>query len=124
MDNRKIIVSFYLVTAMVVWFLCRSSLQFLHLQFYQFRRIAGINTLREVLPVLLAAVVFFILTRHPKANLVLEEVVTEIKRVTWPGREDVVRSTTVVLICILIASFILAAFDVLWGKVITTLLHS
>jgi preprotein translocase subunit SecE len=53
-----------------------------------------------------------------------DEVVSELRKVTWPSRDDVVKSTTVVLVCVLIASFILAGFDLIWGKVIGFLLHS
>lgn len=123
MDNRKIILSFYLLCSMVMWFLSRSVIQWLYLTFYQIRRFPGINAVKEVLPFVLGATLFVVLFRHPQANTVLEEVVSELKKVTWPSRDEVVRSTTVVIICILIASFILAGFDLVWGKVITALLN-
>lgn len=122
MDNRKIILSSYLAAAMVTWFLMRSAVAYLYLTLYQIRRLPGITTLKEGLPVFLGILVFVILYKNAKATTVLEEVVSELKKVTWPKREDVVKSTTVVLICILIASFILAGFDLMWGKVITFLL--
>jgi preprotein translocase SecE subunit len=122
MDNRKLIVASYIVASMVAWFLSRSAIQYFYLTFYQIRRLPGITFLREALPFALGATTFVILIRHPKVNMVLEEVVAELKKVTWPTRQEVVRSTTVVLICILIASFILAGFDLVWGKVITSLL--
>ena len=124
MDNRKIILGSYLATAIVTWFLVRSGIQYFYLAFYQVRRLPGIGVLREAVPVLLGATAFIVLLKHVKANAFMDDVVAELKKVTWPGREDVSKSTTVVIICILIASFILAGFDVLWGKVITFLLHS
>lgn len=123
MDNRKIILSSYLAAAMVTWFLLRSTVAYLYLTFYQVRRLPGITGLREGLPVLIGMLVFFILYKNARANTVLEEVVSELKKVTWPKREDVVKSTTVVLICIIIASFILAGFDLMWGKLTTFLLQ-
>ena len=122
MENRKIILAFYVLSSFVAWLLSRAFVQYLYLTFYQIRRVAGINLMREVLPVGVAGVLFLVLVRHPRVNTMLDEVVAEIKKVTWPSRPDVVRSTTVVLICILIASFILAGFDLLWGRVITYLL--
>ncbi len=124
MDARKIILFCHLAVGALVWFLTRSGISYLYLSFYQVRRLAGIGTLREVVPVVLGAAVFGLLFRSAQANLVLDEVVGELRKVTWPAREDVVRSTTVVLICILIASLIFAGFDVMWGKIITFLLHS
>jgi preprotein translocase SecE subunit len=124
MDARKIILFCDLAAGILVWFLTRSCIAYLYLSFYQVRRFAGITAIREVVPVLLGAATFAFLMRNPKISSELEEVVGELRKVTWPAREDVVRSTTVVIICILIASFIFAGFDVLWGKIITFLLHS
>ncbi len=124
MDARKIILFCDLAVGILVWFLTRSAIAYLYLSFYQVRRFAGITAIREIVPVLLGAVTFALLARSPKVNTLLDEVVGELRKVTWPAREDVVRSTTVVIICILIASFIFAGFDVLWGKIITFLLHS
>ena len=124
MDNRKVILGSYLGTAIGAWYLVRSSLAYLYLNFYQIRRLPGINGMREGLPVLVGFIVFFILFKHPRINVVMEEVVSELKKVTWPSRDEVVKSTTVVIICIAIASFILAGFDLMWGKLITFLLHA
>ena len=118
MDNRKIIVASYVAAGMIVWFLSRAAIQFFYLLFYQVRRIPGIAFMREALPVVVGAATFIVLFSNPKVNLLLEEVVSELKKVTWPTRDEVVRSTTVVIICILIASFILAGFDIVWGKVV------
>lgn len=122
MDNRKIILSSYLSAAIMTWFLCRAFVQWLHMTFYHVRRLPGIALGREALPVLLGVVVFAVLFNHKKVNEVMEEVVSELKKVTWPSREDVVKSTWVVMICIIFASFVLAGFDLLWGKVISFLL--
>jgi len=124
MDNRKLIVAFYLASTLVIWFLTRSSFQFLSTLFYQIRRLPGILFIREALPVVLGATFFLIIVRHARANAFMEEVVSELKKVTWPSRDDVVRSTIVVLVCICIASLILGSFDVVWGKVIGFLLNS
>jgi preprotein translocase SecE subunit len=122
MDNRKLILAFYLISSMVLWLLSRSAIQYFYLTFYQIRRVPGIAVMREALPIVLAVACFLILIRHARVNLVLEEVVSELKKVTWPSRDEVVRSTTVVLVCITFASLVLAAFDLIWGKVIGYLL--
>lgn len=118
MDNRKVILTSYLGAAAILWFLTRACLAYLHLTFYQVRRMPGILTVREVLPLVLAGTLFLILFRHRKVNEVMDEVVAELKKVTWPSRDDVVKSTTVVMICIVIASGIIATFDVIWGRLI------
>ncbi len=116
MDNRKIILAFYVTVSAVLGFLIRSSIQYFYLTFYQFRRLPGIAITREAVPIAVAFLTFYILVRHQKMNTLMEDVVSELKKVTWPGREEVVRSTIVVMICIMICSLILGAFDVIWGK--------
>ncbi len=123
METKKLILSLYVVASILIWFIIRSAIQYCYLAFYQIRRLAGITTFREVIPVILAVVTFVILMRHSQANLFMNEAVTELKKVTWPTRSDVTKSTTVVIICILISGLILAGFDIIWGKLISLLLH-
>ncbi len=80
--------------------------------------------MREVIPVALGVLLFGILGRSKRVGTLLEEVVSELRKVTWPKREEVTRSTVVVVVCILICGSLLGVFDMVWGKLITTLLHS
>ena len=123
MENRKIIVSFYIVAGIIVWFLTHSTIQYLHTTFYKFSRIPGIQVGKEAIPVALGLITFLILLRHATVNTVLEEVVFELRKVTWPNRADVVKHTKVVMICILFVSLVLATFDLGLGKIIGYLLN-
>ncbi|MCX6101782.1 MAG: preprotein translocase subunit SecE [Proteobacteria bacterium] len=122
MDNRKIIVSFYLVASLVTWLLSHNFVLWLSTKVYEIRRLPGLKFGLEAIPAIAALVTFVVLLRHPKTNVVLDEVVIELKKVTWPKKEDVVKSTWVVLVCIVFISLILAGFDAMWGKVISYLL--
>ena len=122
MDNRKIIVSFYLVASLVTWLLSHNFVLWLSTKVYEIRRLPGLKFVLEAIPAIAALVTFVVLLRHPKTNVVLDEVVIELKKVTWPKKEDVVKSTWVVLVCIVFISLILAGFDAMWGKVISYLL--
>lgn len=122
MDNRKIIISSYLVTSMVTWFLSRSFVVWLSTKVYEIRRLPGLKIGLEALPAIAALLTFVVLLRHSKVNAVMDEVIVELKKVTWPSKDDVMKSTWVVLVCIVVISLILASFDVLWGKVIGYLL--
>ena len=122
MDNRKLILSTYIAAAITSWFLCRALIQWLQISFYHIRGLPGIKIGAEALPAAIALIVFLVLLNHSKVNVVMEESVSELRKVTWPNRDDVVKSTWVVMICVLIASFILAGFDLMWGKLIGFLL--
>lgn len=124
MDNRKIIITFYIAVSSVLWVLSRAGFQYVYMTFYQIRRMPGIQFLREGLPIILAVGLFAFLLRHSRVNELMDEVVAELRKVTWPTRDDVVKSTTVVLVCILIASVILGFLDGAWGKIVGYLLKA
>lgn len=124
MDSRKIIIGSYVIASMVAWFLARAAIQYVFLTFYQVRRMPGAEIVRESLPILAGLGIFGFLYLYPKVNVWMDEVVSEIKKVTWPGKEDVKRSTIVVIVCILICSVVLALFDLGWGSVIKYLLEA
>jgi preprotein translocase SecE subunit len=79
---------------------------------------------REVVPVVAAFTVFLVLFKTARINTTMDEVVAELKKVTWPSYPDVVRATGVVLICIAIASLVLAGFDLAFGRMIQWLMPS
>ena len=49
----------------------------------------------------------------------LKEVRTEVKKVNWPGRKDVISSTIVVIVSVFVLSFFLGIVDVTLQKLIT-----
>jgi len=51
------------------------------------------------------------------------EVAAEFRRVTWPSRAEVVRSTTVVLAVVLILALYLSAVDVGLSKIVEKILR-
>ncbi len=124
MDNRKTIIASYVIGSMALWFLTRQGLQALFVGFYQVRKMPNFALIRELVPVVAGSILFLGLLWNKKVNTFLDEVVSELRKVTWPSREDVVKSTIVVLGCVLFASGVIAIFDVAFGKMISYLLHS
>jgi preprotein translocase subunit SecE len=47
------------------------------------------------------------------------EVRIEMKKVTWPPRKELVKSTGVVVVAVLIAAVFIGAFDALWNWLVT-----
>ncbi|HCH61429.1 MAG TPA: preprotein translocase subunit SecE [Deltaproteobacteria bacterium] len=67
---------------------------------------------------------FFILSRHPVAYRFTDEVVTEFRKVTWPSKEETVRSTTVVVVFTIIVAGALAGYDWIWGEITSRVLFT
>jgi preprotein translocase SecE subunit len=58
------------------------------------------------------------LARHKEANQFMAEVVTELSSVIWPSQSEVTRSTTIVLVMVVISGVLLGLLDFLSGKLI------
>lgn len=53
----------------------------------------------------------------------LQEVRTELKKVHWPTKKEVVGSTVVVIVSVLIISFFLGAIDLILQKLLTLVIR-
>jgi len=51
----------------------------------------------------------------------LTDVRVELKKVTWPSRQDTIASTGVVLVVVFIISFYLGIIDILLSRMVTSL---
>jgi len=71
----------------------------------------------DMLGVLVGVATFLIMNRHQKIYSFTDESVTELRKVTWPSKEESIRSTTVVIITTLFIAFTLAFYDYVWGRV-------
>ena len=65
----------------------------------------------------LGAVAFFVLLRHAPALQYTDEVVTELRRVVWPSKDDTLRSTGIVLGVTFVLTVTIAFYDLIWSRV-------
>jgi preprotein translocase subunit SecE len=56
-----------------------------------------------------------------KTRVFLTDVRVELKKVTWPNRQDTLSSTGVVIVVVFIISFYLGIIDILLSRMVTTL---
>lgn len=61
---------------------------------------------------------FLLLYRNEQTNQFMNEVVTELSRVTWPTQKETSSATFVVIIMVLATSMVLGFFDYLWTQAI------
>ncbi len=55
--------------------------------------------------------------KSPKIMALSDEIIIELRKVSWPTRQETYYSTLVVIITVLIMSAILGLFDAIWLKV-------
>ena len=54
--------------------------------------------------------------KHKPTYAFAEEVVAELRKVTWPSRKETQTATVVVIVTTLIIAAILGVFDMVWGQ--------
>ena len=74
--------------------------------------------------ILVGVATFLVMNRHPIVYSFTDESVTELRKVTWPTKDDTVRSTTVVIIATFFIAATLASYDFVWARVTSTFLFS
>ena len=72
-------------------------------------------TLSKAISMAFSIGVAFVAFKNEKVNQFSSEVVAELRKVTWPGKEETKQATIVVIITTLIIALILGLFDALWG---------
>ena len=76
------------------------------------------------LGILVGVVTFLGMNRHPVVHSFSDESVTELRKVVWPGKDETVRSATVVIVTTLFIAATLAMYDFVWARVTSTFLFS
>ena len=67
---------------------------------------------------------FVVLLRSAGVIAFTDEVISELRKVTWPDREETFRSTAVVVATSLFLALVLAGFDWLWGSLTSAFLFT
>ncbi len=87
------------------------------------RQIVGQVDLPVLISLVLSGGGMFALIRHPKVNPFLLEVVSELRQVVWPTRQETISHTGVVIVTVLIVAGILGFFDAVWSELTRLLLN-
>ena len=86
--------------------------------------IPGIANATSVVSIGLAIAIFVVLMRLPSVISYTDEVISELRKVVWPTRDETVRNATIVLGTVLVLSLILGAYDYVWGAITKVFLYS
>jgi preprotein translocase subunit SecE len=74
--------------------------------------------------IVLGSIVFFMLNRHPKVVSFTDEVINELRKVTWPDKDETVHGTVVVIGLTLFIAAALGIYDYVWAEVTQIVLFS
>jgi preprotein translocase subunit SecE len=125
MRNQKYIVMSFLAAGALVGFTVRGlAIPLLAQMEVGDPLIAGLVNATALAGIATGVLTFLILNRHPLVVRFTNEVITELRKVTWPDREETIRSTTVVIGTTLFVATMLAIYDYAWAEITSVLLFS
>ena len=125
MRNQKYIVMSFLSAAALVGFTVRGLAVPLLAQLEAGDpQIVGLVNATSLVGIIMGVLTFLILNRHPLVVKFTNEVITELRKVTWPSREETIRSTTVVIGTTLFVALMLAIYDYAWAEITSVLLFT
>jgi len=125
MGNRKYIILTFLTAGFLVGFavlgLAGPLLALLEVGDPQ---ILGLVNATALVGIVVGLATFLGLNRHRGVYVFTNEVITELRKVVWPDKEETVRSTTVVLTFTFIIAGALALYDFVWARLTSVFLFT
>jgi len=114
-DYKKIVFSCFLIFAVLGWLVLSKLFTMLASYFDVFAYGGYVEVAVRLAPIALAVGLFAGLYRYNKSYTYMTEVVSELKKVTWPGQKDVSAATVAVIIAVLISAVFIFLFDSVWS---------
>ncbi|MBI5139198.1 preprotein translocase subunit SecE, partial [Candidatus Nomurabacteria bacterium] len=81
-------------------------------------KIRNIEIIIRIVSIISGVVLFVVLYRNVEVNQFMNEVVTELSRVTWPTQKETSSATVVVIIMVIISGLLLGLLDYTWTAVV------
>jgi len=127
-SNRRWVALAFLSFGMLFWVLTTKTVATLMDWFgvgeFDFQLIGEKFTLTTMIGFLVAGATTLYCYRHPKLSMLSNEVVVELKKVTWPNAQETRGATVVVIITVFIMAVFLGVFDLFWSNLMDFLYPS
>ncbi len=120
--NKKIISLSFVAAAIIAAYLTSVTLEILAGFFVSFVKIYDKDSIRRGLPVLVGIITLVVLAASPKIRSWTDSVVSEVRKVVWPTRNELSAMTVACLIMLIVAGFFLGGVDFVASRVIQALL--
>lgn len=118
--NSKIITSSFALFAFIIGLTLSLLIKALSGAFGIIALLADSDVIRHGLPVAVGLALFVYLQFNSKSVAWADEIINEVRKVTWPEQKDTSLMTVVVVIMVLISSAIISSFDFISTLLINT----
>ena len=119
MGAKRFVYGAYFAGAIGIAFLLSKIVDAAWIKAAQYKPGLGEPTDEAVFPIsgVIGALIAFYYWKRTRARQLAEEVASELSKVSWPNKQEVTNSTTVVIVTTLFATVFFALMDRFWGFV-------
>lgn len=119
MGAKRFVYGAYFAGAIGIAFLLSKIVDFAWIKAAQYKPGLGEPTDEAVFPIsgVIGALIAFYYWKRTRARQLAEEVASELSKVSWPTKQEVTNSTTVVIVTTAFATVFFALMDRFWGFV-------
>ncbi len=114
-ENLKIVTVSFIGLSFLSAFVARVVFETLSVAFGFFANLYSMDVYRHGVPIVAGVGMFLIFQLHKPYQKLADEVVTEVKKVVWPGKKELYSMTTLVCIILIVSGLVLGAFDLIAG---------
>jgi preprotein translocase subunit SecE len=120
--TRNIMLITYISVAGLFWYLFSASFNYIAVYFHLLDRYSFVAPVVQIGPILLGVLASFALYKVKRLKEYFIDVITEVKKVTWPPKKETWGATVVVIIAVLISALMLGVFDWISSTIIKYIL--
>jgi preprotein translocase subunit SecE len=119
MSQQRFVILAFVVGAILLGMVVQAAVASAMLQFSvtDDRLLGGLTSTSTLLGVVGGGASFAIALRSAVWVKYADEVIGELRKVTWPSREETVRATTTVVLTTIFVAALLGLYDLLWKNV-------
>lgn len=121
--NQKIVTVSFALFAAILGLVVHLLIGTFAASFGFIAKVADSDFVRHILPVLVGLTVFGLLQFNRSAVLWADQIVLELKKVTWPAKKDAMYTSGAVILMVFISSIIVSVFDFLSSTILNKLIN-
>lgn len=118
-SNKKIRAVAFIVAGFLVAIVIDVLFESLAVASGRVARIRNDDTLKHGIPIALGLITFLTLQFNTKVRIWADECITEVRKVVWPSKQEVIAMTVVVCVFVTVIGFGLGIFDFFAGQMVT-----
>lgn len=117
-ENLKIVMVSFVIISFLMAYVAKVIFETLSVAVGFFAQYYSMDGFRHGIPIVVGLTVFTVLQVKSSYRGLADEVVTEVKKVVWPSKQELYSMMAVVCIILVVSGVVLGAFDLMAGTAV------